>query len=185
MHLSTVGQLAHPADDGGRRAGRHRDRNSDQWTLSAMQRAIRQWRSTTIREWREGRVETLGNRSDLGKGIHLAPRRIVYDVNLFVLRIAATPSRCDFEIIPATSSWVCCGDNVATFCVATRALFYSIHTNFLLTMYYIKLIPYLSSTSCMLVPYSPCAAYMLIPYLPCAPCNVGPYNVLYTMLVPN
>ena len=26
MHLSTVGQLAHPADDGGRRAGRHRDR---------------------------------------------------------------------------------------------------------------------------------------------------------------
>ena len=26
MHLSTVGQLAHPADDGRRRAGRHRDR---------------------------------------------------------------------------------------------------------------------------------------------------------------
>ena len=26
MHLSTVGQLAHPAEDGGRRAGRHRDR---------------------------------------------------------------------------------------------------------------------------------------------------------------
>ena len=26
MHLSTVGQLAHPVDDGERRAGRHRDR---------------------------------------------------------------------------------------------------------------------------------------------------------------
>ena len=26
MHLSTVGQLAHPADDGERRACRHRDR---------------------------------------------------------------------------------------------------------------------------------------------------------------
>ena len=26
MHLSTVGHFAHPADDGGRRAGRHRDR---------------------------------------------------------------------------------------------------------------------------------------------------------------
>ena len=26
MHLSMVGQLAHPAEDGGRRAGRHRDR---------------------------------------------------------------------------------------------------------------------------------------------------------------
>ena len=26
MHLSTIGQLAHPADDGGWRAGRHRDR---------------------------------------------------------------------------------------------------------------------------------------------------------------
>ena len=26
MHLSTVGQLAHPAKDGGWRAGRHRDR---------------------------------------------------------------------------------------------------------------------------------------------------------------
>ena len=25
MHLSTVGQLAHSAEDGGRRAGRHRD----------------------------------------------------------------------------------------------------------------------------------------------------------------
>ena len=28
----------------------------------------------------------------------------------------------DFEIIPATSSRVCCGDEVATFRVATRAL---------------------------------------------------------------
>ena len=26
MHLSTVGRLAHPAEDGGRRAGRHQDR---------------------------------------------------------------------------------------------------------------------------------------------------------------
>ena len=26
MHLSTTGQLAHPSEDGGRRAGRHRDR---------------------------------------------------------------------------------------------------------------------------------------------------------------
>ena len=26
MHLSTVGKLAHPAKDGGRRTGRHRDR---------------------------------------------------------------------------------------------------------------------------------------------------------------
>ena len=26
MHLSTAGQLAHPAEDGGRRTGRHRDR---------------------------------------------------------------------------------------------------------------------------------------------------------------
>ena len=26
MHLSTAGQLAHPAEDGGRRAGRNRDR---------------------------------------------------------------------------------------------------------------------------------------------------------------
>ena len=26
MHLSTVGQLSPPADNGGRRAGRHRDR---------------------------------------------------------------------------------------------------------------------------------------------------------------
>ena len=26
MHLSTVGQLAYPAEDGGRRAGRHRDK---------------------------------------------------------------------------------------------------------------------------------------------------------------
>ena len=26
MHLSTAGQLAHPAEDGERRAGRHRDR---------------------------------------------------------------------------------------------------------------------------------------------------------------
>ena len=26
MHLSTVGQLAHPAEDGGWRAGRHQDK---------------------------------------------------------------------------------------------------------------------------------------------------------------
>ena len=26
MHLSTIGQLAHPAEDGGWRAGRHQDR---------------------------------------------------------------------------------------------------------------------------------------------------------------
>ena len=67
--------------------------------------------------WREG--ETHGNRSDLCKGIR---RSTVYGVTLFVLRIAATLSCRDFEIIPATSSRVCCGDDVATFHIVTRAL---------------------------------------------------------------
>ena len=36
--------------------------------------------------------------------------------------IAPTLPCRDFEIIPATSSQVCCGDDVATLCVVTRAL---------------------------------------------------------------
>ena len=60
----------------------------------------------TIVGWREG--ETHGNSSC---------------VTLFVLRIAATSPCRGFEIIPAISSpRVCCGDDVATFRVTTRAL---------------------------------------------------------------
>ena len=69
----------------------------------------------------------LGHRSDLCKGIRRSAVIIVYGVNLCVLRRAMTSPCRDFEIFSATSSQVCCGDDVATFRFATRALHHRYH----------------------------------------------------------
>ena len=135
MHLSTVCQLALPAYDGGRKAGRHRDRivinghglpvreQSDNGRVRPIVcRASPPPSTSTLVRLGGGR----GRRSEIDqisvKAFAVAPRWIVYGVTLFVLSIAATSPCRDFEIIPATSSCVCCGDDVATFRVAMRAL---------------------------------------------------------------
>ena len=68
MHLSTVIQLAHPAKDGGRRAGRHHDR------IVTNRRGLprrEQSNNEGVRPYKSGVEggETPGNRSDLCKGI--------------------------------------------------------------------------------------------------------------------
>ena len=68
MHLSTVGQLAHPAEDVDRRAGRHRDRiATNGHELPGENSQTMEGYDRTRVGWREG--ETLGYRSDLCKGI--------------------------------------------------------------------------------------------------------------------
>ena len=124
MPLSMVGQLAHPADDGGRRASRHRDIIlTNGHGLPGREQSD----NGEVREWGWGR----GRRPEIArisvKAFAVAPRWIVYGVNLFVVTIAVTSTSRDFEIIPATSSLVCCGDDVATFHVATRALYIYIY----------------------------------------------------------
>ena len=66
MHLSTVGQLAHRADDGGRRAGRHRDRIV---TSGHGLPGKEQSDNGGVRPYESGveEGETPGNRSDLSK----------------------------------------------------------------------------------------------------------------------
>ena len=68
MHLSLVGQLAHPAEDGRRRAGRHQDRIVPMDTVCQAEssQSMEGYDRTRV-GWREG--EMLGNRSDLCKGI--------------------------------------------------------------------------------------------------------------------
>ena len=118
MHLSTVVQLTHPAEDGGRRAGRHRDRIvTNGHSLLRKEQSDRYDRSQrydrTIVRWREG--ETPGNRSDLCKGIRRrSAMNSLWCQFIGVVRIAATLPLHDFEIIPTTSSRVCCGDDVVT-----------------------------------------------------------------------
>ena len=73
MHLSMVGQLAHRADDGGRRAGQHRDRIvTNGHGLPG--RVVRQWRGTTVGEWGGGTAR----RSEIArisvKAFAIAPR---------------------------------------------------------------------------------------------------------------
>ena len=67
-----------------------------------------------VRPYESGvdRGEMLGNRSDLCKDIR---RSVVDGVNLFVVRIAATSPCRESEIIPVTSSRVCCGDDASDF----------------------------------------------------------------------
>ena len=67
MHLSTVGQLAHPSDDGGRRAGRHRDRiKTNEHGLPGREQSD----NGGVRPYESGMEgEMLGNHSDLCKGI--------------------------------------------------------------------------------------------------------------------
>ena len=69
MHLSTAGQLAHPAEDGGRRAGRHRDRivinghslpGREQLTMEGYDRAMTDGRTETDGQ-NYGRTETDGH----------------------------------------------------------------------------------------------------------------------------
>ena len=60
MHLSTVGQLSHSAEDEERV---DTETESDQRTQSARQRAIRQWRGTTVQEWDGER----GRRSEIAR----------------------------------------------------------------------------------------------------------------------
>ena len=68
MHLSTVSQLAHFVDDGGQRAGRHQDRIvTSRHGLPGREQSD----NGGVRPYKSG-VEggkTLGNRSDLCKGI--------------------------------------------------------------------------------------------------------------------
>ena len=94
--------------------------NSDQRTRSARQRAVRQWRGTTIREWGGGKKR----RSEIDrisvKAFAVAPRWIVYFVTLFVVRIDIAMSRFwDYsrDIVAGL-----CGDDVVIFCVAMRVL---------------------------------------------------------------
>ena len=72
MPLSTVGQLAHPAEDGGRRAGGHRDRIvTNGHGLSRRQQSD----NGGVRPYDSG-VEggkTLGNRSISVKAFAVAP----------------------------------------------------------------------------------------------------------------
>ena len=78
MHLSTVGQLAHPAEDGGMRAGRHRDRIvTNGHGLPGRQQSD----NGGVRPYESGveRGGTLGYRSDLCKDIR---RSVVYGVNM-------------------------------------------------------------------------------------------------------
>ena len=102
---------------GWRRGGRHRDSGHD---LPGREQSD----NGGVRPYESG-VEGGGDaRKLIG-----SPRWIVYGVNFFILRIAATSKCHDFEIIPATSSRVCCGDEVATFRIATRALEFSLNLN--------------------------------------------------------
>ena len=62
MHLATVGQLAHPVQDNGRRAGRHRDRIvTNGHGLPGREQSDNEG----VRPYESGveRGETLGNRS--------------------------------------------------------------------------------------------------------------------------
>ena len=68
MHLSMVGQLAHPAEDVGRRADRHRDRIvTNGHGLPCREQSD----NGGVRPYESGVEggETLGYRSDLCKGI--------------------------------------------------------------------------------------------------------------------
>ena len=68
MHLSTVGQLAHPAEDGGRRSDRHRGRIvTNGHGLPGREQSD----NGGVRPYESGVEggETLGKRSDLCKGI--------------------------------------------------------------------------------------------------------------------
>ena len=68
MHLSTVGQLAQPANDGGRRAGTHRDRIvTNGHGLPGREQSD----NGGVRPYESGVEggETLGNQSDLCKSI--------------------------------------------------------------------------------------------------------------------
>ena len=69
MHLSTVGQLAHPVDDGRWRASRRRNRIvTNEHGLPGREQSETMEGYDCMRVgWRE--VDTLGNRSDLCKGI--------------------------------------------------------------------------------------------------------------------
>ena len=131
MHLSTVCQLALLADDGRRKAGRHRDRivtnehglsGREQSDNGGVRPIVFPSLHPTLVRWGGGR----GKRSEIDRisveAFAVAPRLIVYGVTLFVLRITTTSPCRDFYNIPAILSQVCCRDDVATFRVATRTL---------------------------------------------------------------